>query len=250
LKVLVVDDNRELLRVLRNSLEQDNYQVTCTMDGEDGLRLAYNEQPDVVILDIMMSGTDGWEVCRRLRDFSAVPIVFLTSRSSEMDIVRGLNYGADDFLTKPFSLAELKARLEAVLRRNSGSYGSHEDEVTFDDGNLRIDLQHNQVLRQGRLVALSAKEFQLLSCLVRRAGEVIPHAELLHEVWGAGYVSELSDLALYIRYLRLKIEDDASKPRYIHTRFRVGYFFGAEHNPGSVKSGDSARDRSSSQLLV
>jgi DNA-binding response OmpR family regulator len=221
-RILVVDDDRIFLRSLQANLAGEGYEVLSAADATAALRLTFEGQPDLVILDVMMPEVDGWEVCRRLRGFMDVPIIFLTALGAEGDIVRGLALGGDDYIVKPFSLAELKARIEATLRRTKGGT---QRTVIFDDGALLVDLQRNIVCKRKRLISLSLKEFQLLARLVRDAGRVIPHAELLRDLWGPEYVEEISYLALYVRYLRCKIEDDPSNPHYIRTRFRVGYYF-------------------------
>lgn len=223
MRVLVIDDDAALLHVLKTSLEQEGYSVSCALNGTEGLSVAYECQPDVIILDVMMPHLSGWTTCRRLRDLSDVPILFLSARDAESDIVAGLNAGADDYMIKPFSLAELKARIEAILRRSDNRVVVHP--LVYDDGSLYIDLVDNTVRKRGQDVALSPKEAHLLACLVRNAGQVVIHEQLLREVWGPGYENELAYLTLYIRYLRLKLEDDPSHPRYIMTRFRVGYYF-------------------------
>jgi len=222
-KLLIIDDDQNLLHVLKLSLEQEGYQVICTSEGQEALYLVRTYMPDVVVLDIMMPSIDGWEVCRRLRTISDVPIIFLSARGHEEDIVKGLDGGADDYLVKPFSLAELKARLEAVLRRATSP--QEEELHYYEDGVLCIDLDAHAVYKRGQPISLSPKEFQLLACLLRHRGEVVPHATLLYEVWGPEYIQETQYLSLYIRYLRKKLEDDPSNPRYILTRVRVGYYF-------------------------
>ncbi len=224
MKILIVDDNERFLRIVQASLEQVGYQVSCATDGQEGLRLASEQHPDLIILDIVMPEMNGWEVCRQLRFTSNVPIIFLTAYGSEPNVIRGFNYGADDFMTKPVSLAQLKAHVQAALRR-ANDYLSPEHSATYDDGVLYIDLQRNLVQKRGQAVALSLRQFQLLACLVRRAGQVVPYADLLREAWGAGYENELAYLTVYTRHIRQKIEDDPSNPRYIHTRLREGYCF-------------------------
>lgn len=181
-------------------------------------------RPDVVILDVVMPRLNGYETCLRLRGFYDAPIIFLSGSGTERDIIRGLNYGADDYLVKPFSLGELKARLSAILRRADGQ-SNLAGPTTFDDGTLYINLQTRCVRKQGKVISLAPKEFRLLAHLVRREGAVVPHSELLYQVWGPGSEEEYSYLSLYVRYLRRKLEDDPSNPQYIRTRFRVGYYF-------------------------
>lgn len=229
-RILVVDDNVRLLHVLRTSLEQEGHDVRTAEDGDAAVRIAAEWRPDVVILDILMPGLNGWAACDRLRRVCAAPVIFLTVRDSEDDVVRGLSVGAEGYLTKPFSLAELKARVEALLRR-AGEGGRAERRTLYSDGTLTVDLARGSVTRRGEEVALSPKEYQLLALLVRRQGEVVPHDELLREVWGRGYEEERAYLAIYIRYLREKIEDDPANPRYVHTHHGVGYRFGPPEPP-------------------
>ncbi|MHB0857015.1 MAG: response regulator transcription factor [Anaerolineae bacterium] len=227
MNILIVDDDQALVDVLQRGLGEDGYHVIAASNGRDAIAAARTAKPDLVILDVMMPEMDGWECCRHLRDFTDVPIIYLTVRGSEADIVRGLAYGADDFLTKPFSLAELKARAESILRR-AGNRVEQEVALVYDDGELRIDLQRSAVHKRNEEVTLSPTEFRLLTHLVRNEGLTVPHSDLLREVWGPGYAYEMGYLALYVHYLRRKIEDDPSKPKYIRTRARVGYYFAGQ----------------------
>jgi len=232
-KVLIVDDDLGVRTILKAGLEREpGYQVICVASSEQALAVAYEHNPDVVLLDVMMTGMNGWELCRQLRNVSDVPILFVSAKSNESDITMGLGCGADDYITKPFGLAELKARLKAVLRR-TGSHSSHNRE-SYDDGVLHIDLQNNVIRKGDRSISLTPKEFQLLACLVRNMGRVVPHVELLRSVWGPGYETERGYLALYVCYLRQKLEDDPKHPRYVCTRFRVGYYFRSAYDSSSV----------------
>jgi two-component system KDP operon response regulator KdpE len=212
--------------MLQFQLEQRNYRVVVASNGRDGLQKAYQVRPDLVILDIMMPGMDGWEVCRRLRELSNLPIVMLTARSLKGDVVKGLEAGADDYLTKPFSAAELDARIQAVLRRSNNKNGSNNSRSSFySNGYLSIDFDRRIVTVHGKRVDLTPTEFKLLSCLVRNEGRVLPHRYLLTEVWGPEYADEVDYVKLYIRYLRLKLEENPSDPAYILTEWGVGYRF-------------------------
>jgi two-component system KDP operon response regulator KdpE len=212
--------------MLQLQLEQRNYRVVVASNGRDGLQKAYQVRPDLVILDIMMPGMDGWEVCRRLRELSNLPIVMLTARSLKGDVVKGLEAGADDYLTKPFSAAELDARIQAVLRRSNNKNGSNNSRSSFySNGYLSIDFDRRIVTVHGKRVDLTPTEFKLLSCLVRNEGRVLPHRYLLTEVWGPEYADEVDYVKLYIRYLRLKLEENPSDPAYILTEWGVGYRF-------------------------
>ena len=228
MRILVVDDDPRIISLLRCSFQEAGHEVIAISDGLQVLRRVYQVQPDVVLLDVMIPHLDGIEICRRLRDISDIPIIILSALGKEADIVRGLNAGADDYLTKPSSMAELMARLEAALRRAANQRTPHKP-VIYNDGVLYIDLCRKIVLKRGNHIALSPKEFQLLACFVRNMGRVMPHEQLLEEVWGTGYEGQLSYLALYIFYLRQKIEDDPNNPVYIQTRFRVSYCLRSDH---------------------
>jgi DNA-binding response OmpR family regulator len=222
-KVLVIDDDRELVQMLKTMLEKRNHQVAVACSGREGLRKAYKTRPDVVILDIMMPGMDGWEVCRRLRELSNVPIIMLTARAGQNDVVHGLSIGADDYLTKPFSTEELEARIQAVLRRSNKAHHNLTKASVYSNGHLSIDFDRRIVKVSGKKVDLTPIEFRLLSCMVHNEGRVLPHQYLLNEVWGPGHAGEIDYVKHYIRYLRHKIEKDPSNPVYILTEWGVGY---------------------------
>jgi two-component system KDP operon response regulator KdpE len=222
--ILVIDDDDDLARIVQLSLDREGYQTVIATSGLEGLQEAYRCQPDLVILDIMMPGLDGWEVCRRLVEISNVPILMLTAKGTESDIVKGLQMGADDYLTKPFSVAELIARVQALLRR-AGSQSQTDKPSIFSIGNLTIDLNRRLVMRDGELVDLTPTEFKLLECFVIHRNRVLPHRFLLTEVWGPEYIGETSYLKLYVRYLRRKLEEDPADPQLIVTEWGVGYRF-------------------------
>jgi two-component system KDP operon response regulator KdpE len=222
-KVLVVDDNTQLLTLLRLSLERDGFVVVTAQSGEEGLRKAYDNHPDVIILDVMMAEMDGWMTCQRLRNVCDTPIIMLTAKSAGQDVIKGLSLGADDYLTKPCSLDELKARIQTVLRRSKGARDSRRD--VYDDGIVRIDPADGTVVRRGEPVDLTPTESRLLMYLVSQKGRIVPHRELLVNVWGPEYAEEVGYLSVYIRYLRQKIEQDPANPHYIRTRWKVGYYF-------------------------
>jgi DNA-binding response OmpR family regulator len=223
-KVLIIDDDPGLLTLLQLGLERDGFIVTTAESGKEGLRRAYEVRPDVIVLDVMMPEMDGWATCQRLRSMCDTPIIMLTARADQADVLKGLSLGADDYITKPCSFDELKARIRTVLRR--ARTGSDEDwRTVFDDDNLRIDLENGSVTRRGEPIHLTPIESRLLLYLVSQKGRIVPHRELLVSIWGPEYAEELSYLSVYIRYLRRKIEDNPSKPRYIRTRWRMGYYF-------------------------
>jgi two-component system KDP operon response regulator KdpE len=225
-RILVIDDDRGLVELLKTILEFRKYQVMVAYNGREGLRTAYETRPDLVILDVMMPGMDGWDVCRRLREISDVPIIMLTACANQKEIVQGLTIGADDYLTKPFSSEELNARIQAVLKRSNDGRSRGSNPPLYSNGQLTIDFDRRIVQVRGKKVNFTPTEFRLLSCLVRNEGRVLPHQYLLTEVWGPDHASELDYVKHYIRYLRNKIEENPSQPRYILTEWGVGYRFG------------------------
>jgi DNA-binding response OmpR family regulator len=223
-KILIIDDDEKLARLVQLFLRQQGYEVHAASSGLQGLQLAYDLHPDLVVLDIMMPGMDGWSVCNRLRDVSDVPVIMLTAKDGERNVVEGLESGADDYVVKPFSMAELLARIRALLRRATQNSRVEEMKV-FDNGELVVNFSKHEVIVRGQSVGLTPTEFELLSCMVKNEGRVLPHKVLLQQVWGDEYVGETQYLKLYIRYLRQKIERDASNPEYILTEWGVGYRF-------------------------
>ena len=205
-KILVIDDEETTVQLISIVLERRGYEVIKAFRAEDGLRKAYRTHPDLVLLDIMMPNMDGWEVCRRLRELSDVPIIFLTARSEIRDVVKGLEMGADDYIVKPYDNDELVARVRAHLRRAPAP--SVSEELVFDGGNFRINFLNREVRVNDDLVHLTPKEFKLLAVLVRNAGRVIPRTELVKEAWGPEYADATDSLKLYIHYLRQKVEPD------------------------------------------
>ncbi|HID63881.1 MAG TPA: response regulator transcription factor [Anaerolineae bacterium] len=235
-KVLVIDDDPGLLTLLRLGLEREGFEVITADSGKEGLRRAYEARPNVIVLDIMMPEMDGWLVCQRLRHMCDTPIIMLTARTGQADVLKGFSLGADDYLTKPCSFDELKARILTVLRRARASSGDAWRDA-YDDGNLRIDLRDGTVTRRGELLYLTPTESRLLMCLVSQKGQIVPHRELLINVWGPEYADEVGYLSVYIRYLRRKIEDDPSKPTYIRTRWGRGYYFAGDEALRSEPNG-------------
>jgi two-component system KDP operon response regulator KdpE len=226
-KVLLIDDDAGLLTLLQMGLEREGFSVVTAKNGKEGIRQAYEHRPDVVVLDIMMAEMDGWTTCQRLRHVSDTPIIMLTAKTGGDDIIKGLSLGADDYLTKPCSFDELKARIRAVLRR-SGEPAREDVQSVYDDGKLRVDLRDGTVHRDGVLIELTPTESRLLMYLASQNGRIVPHKELLINVWGPEYAKEMGYLSVYIRYLRQKIEDDPAHPRYICTRWKVGYYFSGD----------------------
>jgi len=222
--VLVIDDDEGLLTLLTLGLERDGFAVSTARNGRDGLFEAYRLHPDIIVLDIRMAEADGWTTCQRLRQVTNTPIIMLTALSDQKSVVRGLSLGADDYVVKPCSFDELKARIRAALR-HAGEARYEQRDVILTDGNLRIDLVEQTVTRQGEPVTLTPTESRLLMYLARHQGRVVPHREMLINVWGPKYAEETKYLGVYVCYVRQKIEDDPSNPRYITTKHRVGYCF-------------------------
>ncbi len=220
--VLVVDDEPRYVRLLRANLESVGFRVVSAPDGLSALQKAESETPDLVVLDLMLPDIDGYEVCRSIREFSTVPIIMLTARREQADKIRGLDRGADDYITKPFDAEELLARVRAQLRRSTLTPPSRQH-APLTVGDLAIDVAQHKVTMRGVEVSLSPTEYKLLLQLATHAGKVLVQEELLRLVWGPEYVDEPEVLRVYVRRLRQKIEDDSSSPRYVLTRPGVGY---------------------------
>ena len=222
--ILAVDDEPHVLKLLKANLESSGYKVLLAEDGEKALRLVEREVPDLVILDLMLPKIDGYAVCRRIREFSAVPVIMLTARSSEVDLVYGFEVGADDYLTKPFAVTELLMRVQAVLRRSKWP-----EEIVarqgFKAGPIEIDFAQHRVTVDGEVVKLTPTEYRLLAYLASNANRVIVHRELLRAVWGPEYGDETEYLRVYMRYLRQKLEREPSNPHYLLTQPGAGYMF-------------------------
>ena len=225
LKILVVDDDPTLLRFLQDYLREEKYEVFAANQGADALRTAYREHPDLVVLDVMMPGMDGWEVCARLRELSDIPIILLTAKSTEADKLRGFQLGVDDYITKPFSFAELTARIQAVLARTRRPMSGNERNLLFF-GDFTLDLDKREARHEDEVIALTPTEFRLLEYFVRNKGRAISEDELSQEVWGDYYQGERSAVRRYIWMLRQKFEDDPSNPRWIRTVRGFGYRLG------------------------
>ena len=230
--ILLIDDDAYITQPLARTLREHGYQVSVANNGQEGLRLALAQQPnlqppDIVVLDVMMPGMDGWEVCRRLREQSVVPILMLTALNEEVDRILGLELGADDYLTKPFSTRELLARIKAMVRRVALDRAAPEV-TSLTIGDVELNLNTRQVHKAGKLLTLRHKEFELLTLLMSRAGHAISRAEIFDEVWGTDWLGDTRTLDVHIRWLRERIEDDPSHPHYIQTVRGTGYRFATD----------------------
>lgn len=223
-RVLVIDDDPILNQMVQANLKISGHDAVGALNGPAGLRLIKEAKPDVIILDVMMPGMDGFETCRQLREFCSSPVLFLTARGEEKALVEGFESGADDYMRKPFSQRELELRVNALLQRSLRA-SEAKDLLTYSDDWLHLELERDLIKVKGRVVHLTPTEFRVLRCLVRNRGVVLSHAELLREAWGENYTDAIASLSLYVRYLREKIEKDPSHPIYIHTKWGVGYWF-------------------------
>jgi len=229
-KILVVDDEPLITESLEYSLKQEGFQVVVAHDGLTALQASHDEKPDMIVLDIMLPGMDGWEVCRRLRQESTVPIIMLTARGQEIDRVLGLELGADDYLPKPFSFRELLARIRAVFRRMAFEEAPKAEQVRI--GDVLLDLAAHKVYKQDQELSVTQKEYDLLHALMIQAGRVVSRAELLDQVWGVDWLGDTRTLDVHVRWLREKVEEDPGQPRYIQTVRGVGYRFAASEEAG------------------
>ena len=223
-KVLVVDDEKLIVKGIKFSLEQDDMEVECAYDGEEALEMARQTEYDVVLLDVMLPKLDGFEVCRAIREFSNMPIIMLTAKDSDMDKILGLEYGADDYITKPFNILEVKARIKALFRR---SKRSSENPSVIERGGLKLDSDARRVFINSKEIDLTAKEFDLLELLVNNPNKVYSRDQLLSIVWGYDYPGDARTVDVHVRRLREKIEDNPKEPKYVNTKWGVGYYFKA-----------------------
>ncbi len=223
-RILVVDDDKTLVRLLREALSKADFEVITAANGIDALQELYAKQPDLVLLDVMMPRMDGWETAQRIRQMSSVPIIMLTAKDEEGDKLKGFAAGVDDYVTKPFSFAEIIARIQAVLNRARQAAPAHKPK-RYSSGALVIDMDSRRVTKGGQLVDLTPTEYRLLIALVENAGRVLSHEQLLNKVWGYEFGEDTGYVKRYIWYLRRKIEDDPRKPEYILTERGFGYVF-------------------------
>lgn len=224
-KVLVVDDEKLIVKGLRFSLEQDGMEVDCAYDGEEALKAAQSKAYDVILLDVMLPKFTGFEVCQQIREYSDVPIVMLTAKGDDMDKILGLEYGADDYITKPFNILEVKARIKAIMRRIGKKDGKGKNPKAIVKGDMRIDCESRRVTIGEKEVNLTAKEFDLLELLAMNPNKVYSRENLLNIVWGYEYPGDARTVDVHIRRLREKVEANPSDPKYVYTKWGVGYYF-------------------------
>ena len=223
MKILVVDDEKTLVKGIKFNLENEGYQVECAYDGAAAVDLARNEKFDLLILDVMMPELDGLEACMRIREFSNVPIIMLTAKSEDADKLMGFECGADDYLTKPFNILELKARVRALLRRAAGVQRSQGAVLTA--GELSLNTEERVAIRDGETVELTAKEYDLIELLMRNPRRVYSRENLMNVVWGYSYAGDYRTVDVHIRRLREKLEKNPAEPDHIMTKWGVGYYF-------------------------
>ena len=224
-RILLVDDEPLIIKGLRFTLEQEGYEILTASDGEEALEVFHSEPVDLVLLDVMLPKLDGISVCQRIREQSDVPIIMRTAKGEDMDKILGLEYGADDYITKPFNILEVKARIKAILRRASRSVPEKEQPKSVEIAGLRMDCESRRVFVGEKEVNLTAKEFDVLELLIFNPNKVYSRENLLNIVWGYEYPGDVRTVDVHIRRLREKIEENPSDPKYVHTKWGVGYYF-------------------------
>ena len=224
-RVLVVDDEKLIVKGIRFSLEQEGMEVDCAYDGEEALEKAMTKEYDMILLDIMLPKLTGLEVCQQIREFSSVPIIMLTAKGEDMDKILGLEYGADDYITKPFNILEVKARIKAIMRRAQKEERKESSDKKLVIGDLKLDCEGRRVFIAGREINLTAKEFDVLELLAKNPNKVYSRENLLNLVWGYEYPGDVRTVDVHIRRLREKIETIPSDPKYVHTKWGIGYYF-------------------------
>lgn len=225
MKILVVDDEALLVKGIRFNLQQDGYEVITGSDGVEAVELAKAEQPDLIVLDVMMPRLDGLEACSKIREFSNVPVILLTAKADDMDKLLGFDRGADDYLTKPFNILELKARIRAMLRRTNPPAKKEEPKNELVGGSIRLDLDSRNAWRGSEAVDLTAKEFDVIEFLMRNPNRVYSRESLLDTIWAYEYRSDIRTVDVHIRRLREKLEENPAEPKHIITKWGVGYYF-------------------------
>lgn len=224
-KVLVVDDEKLIVKGIRFSLLQDGMEVDCAYDGEEALNMAKANSYDMILLDAMLPKMDGFEVCQAIREFSDVPIVMLTAKGDDMDKILGLEYGADDYITKPFNILEVKARIKAIMRRTSPERAPQVQSSVIEKGDIKLDCDSRRLFINDNEINLTAREFELLEILIKNENKVYSRESLLKIVWGEDYPGDVRTVDVHVRRLREKIEANPSEPKYVHTKWGVGYYY-------------------------
>lgn len=225
MKILIVDDEKLLVKGIKFNFEQEGFAVETAYDGEEAIKLAKDKSIDLIVLDLMLPKIDGLAVCQKIREFSRVPIIMLTAKAEDMDKILGLEYGADDYLTKPFNILELKARVKAILRRTGNQNENRRKQASqFADG-VELDYNLRKVKINGKWIELTSKEFDLIDLFVSNPGKVYSREQLLDFIWGYDYPGDIRTVDVHVRRLREKIEPNAAEPTYILTKWGVGYYF-------------------------
>ena len=224
-RVLVVDDEKLIVKGIRFSLMQDDMEVDCAYDGEEALQMAKEKSYDIILLDVMLPKMDGFEVCQQIREFSSVPIIMLTAKGDDMDKILGLEYGADDYITKPFNILEVKARIKAIIRRTTRQESKPKNPNVIEDGDVKIDCESRRLYILGKEINLTAKEFDLMELFVKNPNKVYSRENLLNLVWGYEYPGDVRTVDVHVRRLREKVEAKPSEPKYVHTKWGVGYYY-------------------------
>ena len=232
MKILVVDDEKTLVKGMKFNLENEGYEVECAYDGTSALELAREGRFDLILLDVMMPEMDGLEACMKIREFSNVPIIMLTAKSEDADKLMGFECGADDYLTKPFNILELKARVRALLRRTAAAAVKQQETGDLTVGHIHLDPAERSAWKDGAPVELTAKEFDLMELLMRNPGRVYSRENLLNVVWGYEYIGDYRTVDVHVRRLREKLELDPANPEYIRTKWGVGYYLSSQKNSG------------------
>lgn len=224
-KVLVVDDEKLIVKGIRFSLLQDGMELDCAYDGEEAFNMAKANSYDMILLDVMLPKMDGFEVCQAIREFSDVPIVMLTAKGDDMDKILGLEYGADDYITKPFNILEVKARIKAIMRRTSPERAPQVQSSVIEKGDIKLDCDSRRLFINDNEINLTAREFELLEILIKNENKVYSRESLLKIVWGEDYPGDVRTVDVHVRRLREKIEANPSEPKYVHTKWGVGYYY-------------------------
>ena len=224
-KVLVVDDEKLIVKGIRFSLEQEGMEVDCAYDGEEAYNMAKEKEYDMILLDVMLPKMDGFEVCQAIREFSDMPIIMLTAKGDDMDKILGLEYGADDYITKPFNILEVKARIKAIMRRTTSTVKKENVSSVIEKGDLKLDCDSRRLFILGKEINLTGREFELLELLVKNENKVYSREKLLEIVWGKDYPGDVRTVDVHVRRLREKVENNPSEPKYVHTKWGVGYYY-------------------------